>query len=89
MPGHWSGARGIVRYASLMSLTAPWEPGGRRHMREEMTGKVPHVQGKLSALIWLLMDEMCVRGVRGWEKFWTSRYLPGCPGLGMMLIGDV
>ena len=87
-PGHWSATMGIVRYASATSRMAAWEPGGRLKMVKQMVAKVPHVQGYMSASMELLMEATSGVGVRGKEKLWTARYLPGFPALGTHDRGD-
>jgi hypothetical protein len=38
--------------------------------------------------MWLLTEWKPSLGDRGCDRFWTRRYLPGLPGLGMMPSGD-
>ena len=58
-------------------------------MRRQITEKVPQVVGKRSELMELLIDEMPLRGTCGCDKFWMILNLPGCPGFGIMLSGEV
>ena len=89
VPFHWEGWSGMVRYASASSLAAACEPGGSREMRRDMVEKVPHVHGYSEESMAALMDEIGDDGVCGKEKSCTRRNLPGLPGLGMMVNGDV
>ena len=50
-PGHWDRCVAAVQYASAMSWTAAWEPGGRSTTIRYITLKVPQVEGKLSEMI--------------------------------------
>ena len=68
-PGHCSGLMGRPLYASLTSRTAACDPGGRRHMRRQITENVPHVQGYRLESIELLMDVMELRGECGEDRF--------------------
>ena len=45
MPGHCEGCKGMDRYASDMSRTAPCESGGSVHMSLHVFTKVPQKQG--------------------------------------------
>ena len=74
-------------YASVMSQTAAWEPGGKLRISVEIVWKVPQVHGNSSELREELMDGV---GVLLWgkERFWISRYLPGFPDLGTRDRGD-
>ena len=87
-PGHWFAMMGIVRYASATSCIAAWDPGGRLKMVKHMVAKVPQVHGYMSASMELLMEATSGVGVRGKEKLWTARYLPGFPALGTHERGD-
>jgi hypothetical protein len=89
IPGHCDGLTGMVRYASLMSRTAAWECGGSLDMRRHMMEKVLHVHGKRSESMEWLINDMGGCGWCGCEKFWISRNLPGFPGLGTRLRGEV
>ena len=50
---------------------------------------VPQVLGKRSESMELLMDEMLLQGMCGCDRFWMIQNLPGFPGLGIMLSGEV
>ena len=79
----------MVRYASLTSRMVICDSGGSHAMRRQMMENVPHVLGKMSESMWLLINEMPFRGMCGCDRFCMIQNFPGLPGLGMMLSGDV
>ena len=56
MPGHWSLAKGIIRYASATSLQVPSDPGGNDHTSVAVVVNVPQVHGYRSVLIDALIE---------------------------------
>lgn len=57
MPAHCSLEMGMMRYASLTSRQAAWEPGGSDQITSEMTGNFPHKHGNPFESIALLIEE--------------------------------
>ena len=58
-------------------------------MSRQMVENVPHVQGYWFESMELLIEVMEFRGEWGEDRFWISLNLPGRPGFGMMLSGEV
>ena len=67
----------MVLYASATSRTDACELGGKHTMIRATVVKVPHVHGKLLLSMHELMDVTSADGSCGWEKLWTTQYLPG------------
>ena len=66
-----------------------WDPGGNQKMMRDIVEKVPHVQGRLCALMAGLIEETgFVDDCHGWEKSCTPQNFPSFPGLGRRERGE-
>ena len=78
----------MMRYASDTSLQAPRDPGGSDRTIIATVENVPHVHGYKSVSMVELIELIPLK-LRGYERFWIRRNLPGLPAFGTKERGDV